>query len=88
MVFYKKGEAFLARWTPHPAIVTTRDNRGHIGILLYSYFTTITGWGVLLTTTQERTTYRPRVVAWAFAHGLGCAVLVSGVGVLGLGFRV
>ena len=26
-----------------------RDNRGYIRILLYSYYTTITGWRVLLT---------------------------------------
>ena len=37
------------RWTPHPVIVTIRDNRDYIRVLLYSYYTTITGWGVLLT---------------------------------------
>ena len=36
------------RWTPHPVIVTIRDNRDYIRVLLYSYYTTITGWGVLL----------------------------------------
>ena len=38
------------RWTPppHPVIVTIRDNRDYIGILLFSSYTTITGWGVLL----------------------------------------
>ena len=36
------------RWTPHPVIVTIRDNRDCIRVLLYSYYTTITGWGVLL----------------------------------------
>ena len=36
------------RWTPHPVIVTIRDTRDDIGVLLYSYYTTITGWGVLL----------------------------------------
>ena len=35
-------------WTPHPVIVTIRDNRDYIRVLLYSYYTTITGWGVLL----------------------------------------
>ena len=29
---------------PNPVIVTTRDNRDHIGALLYSYYITITGW--------------------------------------------
>ena len=38
----------LIRWTPHPVIVTLRDNRDHIRVLLYSYYTTITGWGVHL----------------------------------------
>ena len=36
------------RWTPHPVIVTIRDNRDYIRVLLYSYYTTMTGWGVLL----------------------------------------
>ena len=40
--------AVYVRWTPHPVIVTIRDNRGYIRVLLYSYYTTITGWGVLL----------------------------------------
>ena len=35
----------LIRWTPHPVIVTIRDNRDHIRVLFYSYYTTITGWG-------------------------------------------
>ena len=33
------------RWTPHPVIVTIGDNRDHIRVLLYSYYTTITRWG-------------------------------------------
>ena len=36
------------RWTPHPVIVTLGDTRDYIRVLLYSYYTTITGWGVLL----------------------------------------
>ena len=40
------------RWTPHPVIVTgivtVGDNRDYIRVLLCSYYTTITGWGVLL----------------------------------------
>ena len=36
------------RWTPHPGILTIRDNRDYIRVLLYSYYITITGWGVLL----------------------------------------
>ena len=38
----------LLRWTPHPVIVTKGDNRDYIRVLLYSYYTTITGWGVFL----------------------------------------
>ena len=34
---------------PHPVIVTIMDNEDYIRVLLYSYYTTITGWGVLLT---------------------------------------
>ena len=41
------------RWTPHPVIVTIMDNKDHIRVLLYSYYTTITGWGVLLTHTYS-----------------------------------
>ena len=29
-------------------MVTIGDNRDYIRVLLYSYYTTITGWGVLL----------------------------------------
>ena len=39
------------RWTPHPVIVTIRHNRDYIRVLLYSYYTTTTGWRVLLTQT-------------------------------------
>ena len=35
-------------WTPHPVIVTIRDPRDYIRVLLYSSYTTITGWRVLL----------------------------------------
>ena len=30
---------------PHPEIETTRDNANHTRVFLYSYYTTITGWG-------------------------------------------
>ena len=33
---------------PLPVIVTIGDNRDYIRVLSYSYYTTITGWGVLL----------------------------------------
>ena len=41
-------DMLLFRWTPKPVIVNIRDNRDYIRVLLYSYYTTITGWGVLL----------------------------------------
>ena len=43
------GHRVSVRWTPHPEIVAIRDNKDYISVLLYSYYTTITGWGVLLT---------------------------------------
>ena len=33
------------RTPPTPVIVTIRENRDYIGVQLYSYDTTITGWG-------------------------------------------
>ena len=35
-------------WTPHPVIVTIRDIKDCIRVLLYSYYTIITEWRVLL----------------------------------------
>ena len=40
--------AGFVRWTPDPVVVTIRDNRDYMRVLLYYYYTTITGWGVLL----------------------------------------
>ena len=34
-------------WTPRPVPIT--DNKDYIRVLLYSHYTTITGWGFLLT---------------------------------------
>ena len=31
--------------SPNPVIVTIRDSRADIRVLLYSYYTTLTGWG-------------------------------------------
>ena len=37
------------KWTPHPIVVTRKDNnKDYIRVLLDSYYTTIIGWGVLL----------------------------------------
>ena len=44
--------------TPHPVIVTIRDNKDYIRVLLYSYYTTITGWGVLLIYMYMKEFYR------------------------------
>ena len=42
---------------PHPVIVTIKDNKEYIRVLLDSYYTTITGWGVLLTYNPYKTLY-------------------------------
>ena len=47
----EKRDSYI-RWTPHPVIVTIGDSRDHIRVLLYSYYTTIAGWGVLLAPTR------------------------------------
>ena len=39
------GGLGVYRWTPHPVMVTIMDNKDYIRVLLYSYYTTITGWG-------------------------------------------
>ena len=51
------------RWTPHPdaVIVTMRNNKDNIRVLLSSYYTTIIGWGVLLRYPSCYTNY--------FSHG-------------------
>ena len=35
---------YISLVDPHPVIVTIGDNRDYIRVLLYSYYTTITGW--------------------------------------------
>ena len=37
----------------YPVIVIIGDNRDYTRVLLYSYYTTITGWGVLLRQTHQ-----------------------------------
>ena len=49
---YRSVFKYLRR-TPDPVIVTLRDNEDYIRVLSYSYYITITGWGVLLTNTLE-----------------------------------
>ena len=54
-IMEKKMETtVLLRWTPHPVIVITRDNRDYIRVRLYSSYTTTTGWGVLLRYCRNR----------------------------------
>ena len=63
------------RWTPHPVIVTIRDNRDYIRVLVCSYYTTITGWGVLLRYTwaaQPGSESTDQEAGRHLAHG-GCA---------------
>ena len=45
---FRETTIFVRR-TPHPVIVTIMDYKDDIGVVSYSYYTTITGWGVLLT---------------------------------------
>ena len=47
-------------WIPHPVIVSIRDNKDHIRVVLYSYYTTIAGWGVLLRNTVAQDSKQPR----------------------------
>ena len=39
------SDPIFLRMTPHPVIVTMRDNKDYIRLLFYSYYTVITGWG-------------------------------------------
>ena len=55
------------RWTTHTVTVTFRDNGNKIGIVLYSYYTTITGWGALLKYTRFRQITRSK--SWIFTLG-------------------
>ena len=48
---WRTGGMKYIRWTPHPVIVTIRDIKDYIRVLLFSYYTTVTGWGVLLRNT-------------------------------------
>ena len=45
IVSQHEGLEVYLRWTPHPVIVATRDSKDNIRVLLYSYYTTVTGWG-------------------------------------------
>ena len=68
-----------SRRTPHPVIVTIRDNKDLIRVLFYSYYTTITGSGVLLLYTVYCTpvlywrirtpSVAYKVSNWPMAHG-------------------
>ena len=51
LALYPENLAIYLRWNPQPVIVTTGDNKDCIRVLLYSYNSTITVWGVLLTYT-------------------------------------
>ena len=40
--------------------MTVRDNRDYIWVLLYSYYTTITGWGVPLSNAKHKNISRKK----------------------------
>ena len=68
--------------------MAVRDNKEYIRVLVYSYYTTITGWGFLLRYNSHEVLVledgkNPNPV-W----GLGFWVLGFGFRVLGLGFWV
>ena len=44
---YSLGGEFRVQGTPHPVTVTIMDNQEYISVVLYSYYATITGRGVL-----------------------------------------
>ena len=43
--------------------MTIRDNRDYLRVLLYSYYTTITGWGVLLRYSRQNFKKKVRMAA-------------------------
>ena len=55
------GRVAYLRRTPHPVIVTIRDNEDYIRALFYSQYTTITGWGVLLTSIPRKPRLNPSI---------------------------
>ena len=52
---------------PPPVIVTIRDNRDYIGVLLYCYSITITRWGVLLMDTVLHKPEESALEGWALS---------------------
>ena len=73
------------RWTPHPVIVTIGDNRDYIRVLLYSYYTTITGWGVH----PKHVAQNPTITYEGNWPAFDLLVLITyhSLGFRGLGFR-
>ena len=57
--------AYILGGPPHPVIVTIGENGDNIRVLLYSYYTTITGWGVLLAYIPRSATLIRRRI-WSF----------------------
>ena len=49
-------------------IVATGENRDYVRVLLFSYYTTITGWGVLLRNQYLRSRYFSACAAHAPTH--------------------
>ena len=79
---------------PHPVVVTRRHDRDYIKVLLYSYYTTIAGGGVLLrnASVQVHINQLPRISLSEQAMGSGRLRLLRGPGVWvavtgGLDFR-
>ena len=62
------------RWTPHPVIVTIRDNKDYIRVLLYSYYTTITGW--TLRYTPHTLGLKPKSRGFGKGHGMAFNLMI------------
>ena len=54
----------------HPVIGSIRENKDYIGVLFYSYYTTIAGWGVLLIHIPSRDECRTRYLTWPRCFGV------------------
>ena len=70
-VLVKKGPLGIHLVDPHPVIVAIRDNnnKDYIRVLLYSFYTTITLWGVLLRNALSLTRVLTKQGTWNLHYG-------------------
>ena len=67
------------RWTPHPVMVTTKDSNDYVRVLLYSYYTTTTGWGILLLDCRDEERQKVGGPASGTTHANTARVMHEGV---------